>query len=56
MIAQVPEYLAARVALAGQLAKANQPEAALEQLRAAVKAEDSKCIALGTDRRPGAYS
>jgi tetratricopeptide (TPR) repeat protein len=37
VVAIRPEYVAARVALAGQLTKANQPEQALEQLRAASK-------------------
>ena len=32
-----PEYIAARVALAAQLVKAKQPDAALDQLQAAVK-------------------
>ena len=34
-----PEYVAARIALAGLYLKANQPDRALEQLRAASKAD-----------------
>jgi len=39
VIAARPEYIGARIALAAQFLKANQPEAGLEQLQAALKVE-----------------
>jgi len=39
VVGKKPEYVAARMALAGLYLKANQPERALEQLRAASKAD-----------------
>ena len=51
VIAQTPEYLGARIALAGQLAESESARCRLEQLRAAVQAGRAECFPMGTDRR-----